>query len=88
MGTIKTNTLTAAMREHNYGLQYWLYRVVLHLYLQKRVADYDFEQHFGGIKYLFVRGMEADVPMSGVYEDKPDLFRVEALVGLFCQENG
>ncbi|GAB6140454.1 exodeoxyribonuclease V subunit beta [Methylosoma difficile] len=77
------DTLTAAMREHNYGLQYWLYTVVLHRYLQSRVTDYDFDQHFGGIRYLFVRGMQADEPMSGVYEDRPDLFRVEALAGLF-----
>jgi len=76
-------TLTEAMREHNYGLQYWLYTVVLHRYLQIRLPNYDFQEHFGGVRYLFVRGMQADVPMSGVYEDKPDLFRVEALAALF-----
>jgi exodeoxyribonuclease V beta subunit len=76
-------TLTDAMREHNYGLQYWLYTVVLHRYLQIRLPNYDFDQHFGGVRYLFVRGMQANVAMSGVYEDKPDLLRVEALAALF-----
>ncbi|MEQ1637542.1 MAG: exodeoxyribonuclease V subunit beta [Methylococcales bacterium] len=77
------HTLTTAMREHNYGLQYWLYSVVLHQYLQQRLPDYDFARHFGGIRYLFVRGMLPDVAMSGVYEDLPDLLRLEQLAGLF-----
>ncbi|NOT84354.1 MAG: exodeoxyribonuclease V subunit beta [Methylococcaceae bacterium] len=77
------HTLIAAMREHNYGLQYWLYSVVLHQYLQQRLPDYDYAQHFGGVKYLFVRGMQADVAMSGVYADVPDLPRLDKLVGLF-----
>jgi len=75
--------LTLAMREHNYGLQYWLYTVVLHRYLQNRLPDYDYHQHFGGVRYLFVRGMMPDVPMSGVYQDKPELPRIHALATLF-----
>ncbi|HEY8034392.1 MAG TPA: exodeoxyribonuclease V subunit beta [Methylobacter sp.] len=78
-----TDSLTHAMREHNYGLQYWIYTVVLHRYLQTRLPDYDYETHFGGVRYLFVRGMQPDQPMSGVYQDRPDLERVEALAALF-----
>jgi exodeoxyribonuclease V beta subunit len=77
------DSLTHAMREHNYGLQYWIYTVVLHRYLQTRLPDYDYESHFGGVRYLFVRGMRPDQPMSGVYQDRPDLERVEALAALF-----
>ncbi len=54
-------TLTHAMREHNYGLQYWIYTVVLHRYLQARLPDYDYETHFGGVRYLFVRGMRPEL---------------------------
>ncbi|MGR9115711.1 MAG: exodeoxyribonuclease V subunit beta [Gammaproteobacteria bacterium] len=79
----RPETLTEAMREHNYGLQYWLYTVVLHLYLQKRLDHYDYELHFGGVRYLFVRGMRPAMAMSGVYEDRPDLGRIEALSELF-----
>jgi exodeoxyribonuclease V beta subunit len=79
----KPETLTHAMREHNYGLQYWIYTVVLHRYLQNRLPDYDYEMHFGGVRYLFVRGMQQDEAMSGVYQDRPDFDRVEALAGLF-----
>ncbi|WP_394751949.1 exodeoxyribonuclease V subunit beta [Crenothrix sp.] len=76
-------TLTQAMREHNYGLQYWLYSVVLHRYLQTRLPDYNYQQHFGGVRYLFVRGMQPDVAMAGVYEDKPELEKINALALLF-----
>jgi exodeoxyribonuclease V beta subunit len=77
------DSLTHAMREHNYGLQYWIYTAVLHRYLQTRLPDYDYETHFGGVRYLFVRGMQPDQAMSGVYQDRPDLERVEALAALF-----
>ncbi len=80
------DSLIHAMREHNYGLQYWIYTVVLHRYLQTRLPDYDYETHFGGVRYLFVRGMQPDQAMSGVYQDRPDLERVEALAALFGGE--
>jgi exodeoxyribonuclease V beta subunit len=79
----QADTLTAAMREHNYGLQYWLYSVVLHLYLQNRLPNYSYQAHFGGVRYLFVRGMQIDLAMSGIYADKPDLDRMRALVKIF-----
>jgi exodeoxyribonuclease V beta subunit len=79
----QNETLTHAMREHNYGLQYWIYTVVLHRYLQHRLRGYEYQTHFGGICYLFVRGMHPEVAMSGVYQDKPDLVKVEALAALF-----
>jgi len=83
----KTNSLSdysaetqlQAMREHNYGLQYWLYALVLHRYLQERLPDYHYAEHFGGVRYLFVRGMRAEQPMRGVYQDLPDLDRLERL---------
>ena len=79
----QNEALTLAMREHNYGLQYWIYTVVLHRYLQNRLPDYDYERHFGGVCYLFVRGMRPELAMSGVYQDRPDFDRVEALAALF-----
>jgi exodeoxyribonuclease V beta subunit len=81
-----TDSMTHAMREHNYGLQYWIYTVVLHRYLQFRLPDYDYESHFGGVRYLFVRGMKPEQAMSGVYQDRPELERVEALAALFGSE--
>jgi exodeoxyribonuclease V beta subunit len=76
-------TLLESMREHNYGLQYWLYCVVLHRYLESRLKGYDIEQHFGGVRYLFVRGIQPDLPLSGVYQAKPASEKLIALANLF-----
>lgn len=71
--------LQGAMHHHNYGLQYWIYSVVLHRYLQRRVTGYNYAEHFGGALYLFVRGMEPQRPASGVYSTKPDEATLMAL---------
>lgn len=76
-------SLINAMREHNYGLQYWLYSVVLHRYLQQRLPDYRYARHFGGVRYLFVRGMQPEIGGSGVYEDLPGFDALQKLAGLF-----
>jgi exodeoxyribonuclease V beta subunit len=75
--------LIHAMREHNYGLQYWLYTLVLHRYLQQRLVNYDYATHVGGVKYLFMRGMCPEKPGSGVFCDKPDLTTLTRLETLF-----
>ena len=79
----QSDSLINAMREHNYGLQYWLYSVVLDLYLQNRLTNYCYDKHFGGVRYLFVRGMQPEMPMSGVYADKPDLETLKRLIKVF-----
>jgi exodeoxyribonuclease V beta subunit len=71
--------LAAAMRAHNYGLQYWLYTVVLHRYLRRSLAGYRYAEHFGGVLYLFVRGMDEERPGSGVFSVLPALSLVEQL---------
>ena len=81
----QTEHLTQGMYTHNYGLQYWLYTVVLHRYLQQRLPDYDYESHFGGVRYLFVRGMRPEFAMSGVYQDRPAVAKVKALAALFAE---
>ncbi|OGA70386.1 MAG: exodeoxyribonuclease V subunit beta [Betaproteobacteria bacterium RIFCSPLOWO2_12_FULL_67_28] len=50
-------SVAAAMQEHGYHLQYLLYSVAVHRYLRRRLANYDYEKHFGGALYLFVRGV-------------------------------
>ncbi|MCW8983493.1 MAG: exodeoxyribonuclease V subunit beta, partial [Gammaproteobacteria bacterium] len=67
-----TATLESAMHHHNYGLQYWIYSVVLHRYLKRRLPHYQYRQHFGSVLYLFVRGMQPTLAESGVYRTRPD----------------
>ena len=76
-------SMTQAMREHNYGLQYWIYSLVLHRYLQQTLDNYSFDQHFGGVRYLFVRGMNPQIPMSGVFQSLPDNNVLDALSEVF-----
>ena len=43
---------------HHYPLQYVLYSLALHQYLKLRLgARYNYTEHFGGVCYLFLRGM-------------------------------
>ncbi len=69
--------LEDAMATHNYGLQYWLYSMVLHRHLKNFNPDYDYRRHFGGVLYLFVRGME--IEDKGIFYHKPELKILELL---------
>lgn len=76
--------LDAAMAEHRYDLQYQIYTVALHRYLRRRLADYDYDRHFGGVFYLFLRGMRpTSDPRCGVWFDRPQREVVEELDRLF-----
>ena len=53
--------MDAAMSQHHYVLQYHIYAVAMHRYLQLRLGEaYSFASHFGGVRYLFLRGMSPD----------------------------
>lgn len=65
--------MESEMRRHYYILQYHLYTVALDRYLAARLKDYAYESHFGGIFYIFVRGVGArSGAESGIYYDRPD----------------
>jgi exodeoxyribonuclease V beta subunit len=70
--------LTDAVKHHHYDLQYLIYCVALNRYLKHRVPDYDYEQHFGGVFYLFLRGMDGNTG-SGIYADRPDAALINQL---------
>ncbi|WP_221794735.1 exodeoxyribonuclease V subunit beta [Oceanobacter mangrovi] len=63
--------LHQAMLDHHYDLQAWIYTLALDQLLALRLPDYDPEQHLGGVIYLFLRGLQAEVPVgektAGVY---------------------
>jgi exodeoxyribonuclease V beta subunit len=72
--------LAEAMAHHHYYLQYHLYTVALHRHLAQRLAGYDYEQHFGGVYYLFLRGMApAHALRTGVYFDRPPRALIDEL---------
>jgi len=45
------------VESNNYDLQYLIYSLALHRYLQQNLADYDPDVHFGGVYYFYLRGM-------------------------------
>jgi exodeoxyribonuclease V beta subunit len=72
--------LAAVMSEDLYVLQYHLYAVALHEYLKGRMAGYDYDRHFGGVFYVFLRGVEpAGRPEAGIFRDRPRRELIEAL---------
>ena len=75
-----------AMAEHRYDLQYQLYTLALHRYLRHRLVDYDYQRHFGGVIYLFLRGVDAQHPGNGIFACRPEQALVEGMDRLFSGE--
>ena len=76
--------LERAMTQHGYALQALLYALALHRHLQQRLPDYHHERHFGGVLYLFVRGVRpawtlADGISAGVHHQRPTLQALQQL---------
>ncbi|HAO31934.1 MAG TPA: exodeoxyribonuclease V subunit beta [Candidatus Competibacter sp.] len=72
--------LDEAMAREAYLLQYLIYSIAVHRYLRLRVPNYDYERHFGGVFYFFLRGMDPQVgPECGVFQDRPTLALITAL---------
>jgi len=76
--------MAQAMQSHRYELQYQLYSLALHRYLRHRLADYYYEQHFGGIIYLFLRGIDHTAPGQGIIATRPDVRLIDELDALFA----
>ena len=68
------SALLDVMAEHFYILQYYIYCVALTRYLSVRIPGYDYETHFGGVFYLFLRGARPDWgPEVGIFYDRPSV---------------
>ncbi len=76
----RSEKLIEAMTAHHYFLQYHLYVVALHRYLTRRLPGYDYDQHFGGVYYLFARGMAPGYARgNGIFSDRPSCPLIEGL---------
>lgn len=64
-------SLTRSMSENFYHLQSWLYSLALDRFLAERLPDYSYERHFGGVFYIFVRGLDPAMPARGVHYARP-----------------
>ena len=69
-----------AVSRHNYDLQYLIYCLALHRFLRRKISDYSYEGSFGGVRYLFLRGMQGAADGStGVFSDLPPVELINEL---------
>jgi exodeoxyribonuclease V beta subunit len=72
--------LGQVMRAHRYDLQYHLYTLALHQYLRRRVRGYEYSRDFGGVCYVFLRGVNGSQgPDYGLFCDRPEPRLLHAL---------
>jgi exodeoxyribonuclease V beta subunit len=72
--------LATAMKDNFYHLQYMCYILALNQYLKLRSPRYDYDRHFGGVFYVFLRGVDpAKGPHFGIYKAKPAAEVIEGL---------
>ena len=76
--------LDRCMIDNDYILQAKIYSLALHRLLRSRLPNYQFESHFGGVLYLFVRGVrprwqDTQQQPCGVWFDRPSAQTIQAL---------
>ena len=76
-------------QHHLYDLQYLIYCLALHRYLSNTLPDYDPDIHFGGVYYLYLRGMHPENEQGeGVfYTDIPSCL-LNQLDAIFASRDG
>lgn len=70
--------LNQAMNQSNYHLQYLIYTLASKKYLESRMLNFNYETQFGGVIYLFLRGMREGLN-SGIFINKPSLQKIDLL---------
>jgi exodeoxyribonuclease V beta subunit len=73
----------AAIREHRYDLQFLLYAVALRRLLRRRLPGRPLADVFGGVLYLFLRGMDGG-GATGVWAHRPEEAVLDAVDACFA----
>ena len=71
----------AAMDENNYHLQYHIYTSAVCKYLKMRKPDFNYEMEFGGVFYLFLRGVRKGGDF-GLFFNKPEPSLIDKLTNI------
>lgn len=72
--------LDEAIANRRYDLQYLIYTLALHRHLRQRIPDYDYQRHFGGVYYLFLRAMQPQTGKKyGIDFIQPDYTLIQKL---------
>ncbi len=75
--------LAKEIQSASYDVQYHVYTVALHRFLKSRLPNYSYEQDFGGVIYLFLRGLNDEDTTQGVFYDCPSFEKIAQLDALF-----
>lgn len=82
-------SLKTAMESNLYPIQYLLYTVALNRYLSLRVRGYDYATHFGGVLYVFLRGVSPERGEAfGFFRDIPPMEMIDELTRRLIQDGG
>ncbi|MDI6742072.1 MAG: exodeoxyribonuclease V subunit beta [Smithella sp.] len=74
------------MERNLYPLQYLLYTVALNRYLSLRIKDYNYATHFGGVLYVFLRGISAGHGEAfGFFRDMPPAQMIDDMTDILIQ---
>jgi len=72
-----------AMGDNNYHLQYHLYTLAAKKYLSHCINDFDYDKHFGGVIYIFLRGVRTDLN-NGLFLHRPDKTIINKIEDIIC----
>ncbi|WP_395496532.1 exodeoxyribonuclease V subunit beta [Arsenophonus endosymbiont of Lipoptena cervi] len=81
------DNIQKVMVKSRYDLQYQLYTLALNRYLENRIPNYNYQKHFGGIIYFFLRGIDVNNPNYGIYHTIPSYELIQKLDDLFSSIN-
>ncbi|QCI18976.1 exodeoxyribonuclease V subunit beta [Buchnera aphidicola] len=73
--------------KNRYDLQYQIYTVALHQYLNKKIKKYSYEDNFGGIFYMFLRGIDNINKTNSIFYTMPNYLLIKHLIDLLIIKN-
>ena len=75
--------LIEAMKGNNYNLQYFIYTVAMKRYLEVKMPGFNYDEHFGGVIYIFLRGVRDKDNSTGIYYTRPNSENINRLEEVF-----
>ncbi|VFP81196.1 RecBCD enzyme subunit RecB [Buchnera aphidicola (Cinara kochiana kochiana)] len=75
------NNLQIEIIKHRYDIQYQIYSLAIHRYLSKKIKNYNYNLHFGGVFYLFIRALNKK-NNNGIFFIKPSYLLIYHLDNL------
>lgn len=69
------------MIKNRYDVQYQLYTIAIHQFLQKKIKNYNYTKNFGGVFYIFLRAISNE-KNNGIFYTIPNYSLIQQLINL------